>query len=161
MHFFPNSRLLTYFYSLAPFFSMSSDMFPSTALVVQSLRSLHRKICKYLLQSARSAEGITRKYNQNSLPLANMQVAHKISHVFDIPLLYVLTHVLSRSQWYCRNLLGRFPKIHASNLPRTDSSRYQDMGFQVSIVLASCIVLHYRGIYFVYSHLVHALVSST
>ena len=122
-------------------------MFPSTALVVQSLWSLHWKICKYLLQQARSADGNACKYNWNSLPLANMQVIMIVLdsiHIFDVPYLDMWTHVHYLSQRYRWILLGRFPKIYASNLPRTDSSWYQDLGFQVrtSSFSLSCVIFH-------------------
>lgn len=52
-------------------------------------------------------------------------------------LLFLHTHILIWSvlQRYCRIILGRFPEIYASYLPRIDCSWYQDMGFQVSPVL--------------------------
>lgn len=101
------------------------------------------------MQVFRGADGIACKYNWNSLPLANMQV---IMIILDsIPYIWcsffrrgLITHVHCLSQQCYWVLLGRFPKIYASNLPRTDSSWYQDLGFQVSTssFSLSCIIFH-------------------
>jgi hypothetical protein len=148
---------------------MSNYMFSSTALVVQSLWSLHRKICKYLLQQARGADG---RWHCMQIQLEFITLGkhagyndytwqHTIYFMFlfldvDSSLMYTVCH---------NNVVGSY----WADSPRSMLPIYQELivaGIKIwvfrwaPVVLASLVLFFMTAIYRTCSHLIQILVSS-